>query len=221
MAYIVQQIVGDQQLQLANEELLWKFQFGTDWNFIRICLRYSFQMTSGAQSPGLLVGVNNGTTAGYFTAGGCPEYLGVTSANGYTFNSGTPNYFNYAPLTLHYKVGTTDLTSSATNSTCYGPTAPGRTLAFVDFKKRTAANQLTAFMCGYLTINKQLDITSMRAANTVMEALQGETTTDPNLFALSINYAYAGPYSFDSLSISNSGSAATLLISDVMVVRYY
>ena len=222
MAYIIQQVAGDQQLMLANEELLWRFGFGTSWNYLRVCVRCSFQMTSTVSSLGFMVGVNNGTAAGYFSPGGCTEYMGIAAnAGGWTFHAGSPNYFSWAPATSYYKVGTTVANSANASFLVYGPTSPGRTLFFYDFEKRTAANQMTVVVTAAIGAYQTTDFTSMTEAYLLMDNYQNPAAYDAGFQAMTLNLTYPYGYTFDSLSIGNSSTNSTVVISDVLVARYF
>lgn len=67
MAYIVEQYTGDRGIQLANEEIIRPFSFGTNWQTIRVGIRCACNAYTALTAVDFRLGVCTGTVASYGT----------------------------------------------------------------------------------------------------------------------------------------------------------
>lgn len=229
MAYITQLISGDQQLQMGNEELLWKMGFGTSWRAVRIGMRYTVNMAVNTAVANASIGLNSGTTYG-LKSNATPEWIGFNlgASNvpyGYTYVAGSPAYWSAQFWSYMYQVGSTPVYSRATAGTTvtiYGPVYPTRGMVFVDIYK--SASLLS--VCGNVSstaASAQVDY-SLDTFYRIMEQDTGTPSSIPFVYTTGGStfktFAYYGPSSFDSVSVSWISYATPLLISDLMVVKY-
>jgi len=215
-------VSGDKRLRIGNDEILWQFGFGTNWQQIRVGMLYLVNMSATIASPLFQVGVNAGTAFG-FRSNSCIEYMGAKFTNGslsgFTYTATAPTYFTGAAYSMHYKVGSTDTITSSNAANYAGSANPAiRTYIYFDFIKRTANGQMSVSIAGAAAPPTSTDITSdlfyryMEYDYLPWSPLSFGT----NLVAV----AYNGPYSFDSLSLIWGDNTNTLEISELMVNRY-
>lgn len=221
----INSIAGQQSLSLGNEEYLRKFAFGTNWQYLRLAIHFGINMSATLNTPLLTIGVNSGTQFG-FKSPNCVEFLGLTWTNaggqGFTFVSGTPNYFSGAMNRFHYKVGNTDTLSQNNATGALGPITPTRGFFLLDIIKHynTGAFDM-AYFYALAAVTVQTDLTIDAALRIMDRDNQPPSNPGNGGFGANIYTGYTGPYSFDSFSISWNDNVNTCDISSIIVSRYY
>lgn len=224
MAIIVNTIVGDQQLELRNEELIRRMSWGSDWRSLRVGLRWSAQMDATLTGYEMVMGFNGGTTYGYRSAN-CVEFMGTAVAGpnnaNWTYNAGggTP-YFATGWYRYYHKVGATTTTNETSSQNVYGPIAPTRGLMWFSLYKGNGIQRAyTVWNTAVNAATAQVDYTT----DDFYRMMEVDYVPPFGSWA-SVNYAYfeyAGNYDMDSVLISWNNAISPILISDMMVVRYY
>jgi hypothetical protein len=221
MANIVENIIGDKALQLGNEEFIRQLSFGTDWQRLRIGLRWGVNMSATLATPEFIIGLCAGTTYGYRSAS-TVEFIGSTLAHGsvaWTYVAGPPAYFTCGWYRNYLKVGATTTTVQSNSAGHYGPILPTRGFLCLDVVKRTAANQLSVSVSQpYNVPTVQTDAsqdTFFRLMEVDILPWIGSYNGSP------IAFAYNGTYQFDSVNIAWNDNTNTVEISDLCVTRFY
>jgi hypothetical protein len=225
MAIIVNTIVGEQQLELRNEELLRQMPWGNDWRFIRLGLRWSAQMSATLTNFNMMMGFNAGTTYGYRSAN-TVEFIGTcvggVSKSTWTYAAGPPAYWSSNWYRYSYKVGATESITQSSSQTSYGPIAPKRGLMYFDLQKGSGNTLNLVWQTPTNPTTAQTDFTVDQFYR-MMEVDYAPTFISG--WAISTNamtsWAYAGTYPFDSVSVSWDNAINPILISDMAVTRFY
>ena len=217
MAFIAQPIVGDQRIQLGNEEFLRTFNFGNQWTNLRIAGRLTINDYQTAIFPGVMaIGVSNGNWTSYAKPVPLMDWVGIQIGpyvSGWLYNAGATANFSVpqggsCPLTR--KVGAVVTTVTPGNNTGnYVNSSKAGPSGFLVTISRTTALSYTIVWWGGANATTISRITSLyNAESTTTGLLQGVT-------AVSIT---GGSY-YDTLSIYWNNSTPTLEISDLTVVR--
>lgn len=223
MAIIVNTIVGEQQLELRNEELLRQMAWGTDWRYIRLGLRWSAQMAATLTNYNMMMGFNSGTTYGYRSAN-TVEFIGTcvggVSKSTWNYNAGPPAYWQSNWYRYSYKVGATETINQSSSQTSYGPIAPKRGLMYFDLQKGNSNTLNLLWQCPTSSPTAQTDFTvdqfyRMMEVDYMPSFIGGWASGSLQ------SWAYAGAYSFDSISVSWDNAINPILISDMAVTRFY
>lgn len=147
MAYIVEQFTGDKGIQLANEEIIRPFSFGSNWQTIRIGIRCACNAYTALSSIDFRLGVCTGSVASYGNPTDALWFpLWSTSATLVYF--GTPPNVTQSQesslgVPLYQRVGgTTSTAGSGTvlRSTCSSNPTVLRSLWFVEITKGTVGS---------------------------------------------------------------------------------
>jgi hypothetical protein len=224
MASIVETIVGSKSLRLGNEEFLRQLSFGTDWQSIRIGLRWGAVMSSTIASSQFVVGVNAGTAEGYRSTN-TVEFIGAQMSHAtvaWTYNAGGGNpYFSTAYARRIKRIAGVSTISDFNYGAAYGPILPNRSLFFVDIMKNFSANNvgtLTSYPGSAVQAQTDLSLDLFyRFLEVDQLPYSGSWAIDG---ATVQSIPYNGLYPFDSVSVSWNDNAQPIEIFDLVVVRF-
>ena len=220
MAILFEPFRTDRTIQLANEEYVRTFSIGTNWQKIRIGIRFCFPSTGNCANTEFYFGVCQGTT-NTFLSSNTTDWMGITVGTPYgnaVWNYNVGRYFspgggNYAPLK---RVGNTNtvITSLGGSPAITANPAVHNTM-FLDVLKGSPNYVLTFWMCN--AAQSAVDISRPLWAY----YMPYETST-PNVSGSgALNVAYSGSGLFDTLSIRWNKIVPVMFIYDVGVCRFY
>jgi len=216
MAFIVQTIAGENQLELGAEEFVRKMDFGTNWYAIRIALRLCVN-DSGGNIPAarLVIGVLQGSTYG-FTSPNCVDFIGSQATGGVqTWQRYTvPTRYdasngNSQGLKKVGAIETTVASSAGGTANFACPSTHG--LWLVDITKGNPNYAVRLW-----TTNAAPDQTQYLYWQNIDNQFAPQSVSTLGIASV----PYAGSGLFDTVSISWNKSSPTMLISDVYVIRY-
>lgn len=221
MAFILPRSIGDQALQLGQEDFLRKMPFGNNWNKLRIGFRYQTPWTGGnVLIPRLFVGVSNGTDYGFLS----PYTTDCVGAIVGTYASYlTPslvlyryNWYSGQILDAARKVGSVVTLTLGTNSNSFFWNGfPNYASGFAMEITRNTDGTYTTIVFYNESVGL-LDI----SRNTFL--VQMESSAAPTWCSnTSSAKTIAGGAFYDSLHISWNKSIPTLNLSDITVLRLY
>lgn len=234
MAWIHDRYTLNNRLQLGNNEYLRTLQMGSEWQSLRIGIRYS--VVDAARTTvgnwGLIVGVCNGlsgiqaaSTTDYMGGGifGAAVPSGTTGGISMAFNASTPNYYSMsnAPNCV-YKTGSTYLYGGASVVTHYIPgSGAGGAYAtqvmgqlFVDIQKGSPNYTLQVWYTN-AAATAQTHVTDAVFMSNL------ETWTSTNLTGGGAKtLAYAGNGLFDTLSIAHYRAWPPIEIDMIGIARW-
>lgn len=231
MASIVENILGDKALQLANCEFVRKLSFGNQWTFMRIGMRVRIFGSASTATPAMFhVGLNNGDVNTY-NSPICDGYIGIVPGT----NSGGSNfYYTYDSLNKRYGSNTTywymnvTKTGGSTAFAHYGGTgqsfyagAAAKPRLFMVGFLRTASTSVTPY---FYPVTSAQYYYGEPDLYTLLRIMQIDT-----LDAFATNYisnppssaAVTSPANLDTLSLYWNRNIPALEIHDLCVVRYY
>lgn len=244
MAWTLERYVYNTRLQLGHEEFLRPLPMGTNWQSLRIGIRFcandaarqSFvSSTSQGFGCALALGVCQGTTTRYLNdtvtdwiGGG---YVGTTPGGGGYFNGqgaytvGTPGYWtmNLARPNAVRKTGASITTATESSVQWFltgsggGGAYNGQFLSglYVDIAKGSPNYTFTIYYCN-TAANAQVNLTNAAFLTNM------ETTGTPSNTSTSSakTIAYSGAGLFDTLSIVNNRSWPHIEVDGIAVVRF-
>ena len=129
----------------------------------------------------------------------------------------TPPYFRTHNYRFYYKVGSNTTITDSYNTAIFCPVAPIRGLAWLDIY-RGANVAWMSYANSTSVISSQTDYTTRR----LYDAMETDGTVGFGSFAqtyTSVNYA--GAWGFDAVSISWNNNINPILISDLLITRFY
>lgn len=241
MAWAYTRYLLNTRLQMGHEEFVRPMPMGTNWQTLRIGIRFCVNdttrqalgsLTSQAQGFALALGVCQGSTS-YFAdtttdwiGGG---YVGNTGGAGYfngqgNFTVGTPNYWTMSlgrPNGLR-KTGTTLTfgTESSVNwyltGSGFGGAYAGQFMSglYIDIIKGTPNYSVTVSYCNSVA-NAQVNIT-----NAAFLANMETTASPSNTTSAAKTVAYSGAGLFDTVSVVNNRSWPHIEIDALAVSRF-
>lgn len=233
MAYIVEQYVGDKGIQLANEEVIRPFSFGTNWQTLRIGVRCACNALSALSSMDVRMGLCTGNQASYGTPTDA-VWLTLWRVDVSLVVTGTP------PITVQtqnssfntpawQRVGSTTTSFGASTllrSTISNNPSALRSVWMVEFIKGTVGS---ATMTGISSIFKQANA-GTGTGNGLIDTTRGDflswmetpgtptTTVRLNLSTSTLPIRFTKDW--DSMFVAWPRSTPTVCIYDMTVVRF-
>lgn len=237
MAWFFDRFTYNRRLQLAHEEYVRPLTMGTDWNNIRIGVRFCINdswrgtLSGVVNSCALYLGVRQGSTGPSFFDDNLVDWIGAghiastippTSGNG-NYTAGTPGYYslsNTSPNAV-WKTGAsaTFATISSVTPNWVGSGAPGAygggfmSQLHVDIIKGSPYTFNT-----YYCTAAQVVVNVTDAA--FMTALENQTTPTNMTQAVGKTIAYTGAGLFDTLSIVSWRTWPPIEIDMIGVARF-
>lgn len=231
MAYIVEQYVGDRGIQLANEEIIRPFSFGTNWQSLRLGIRCACNAVGALAAVDFRMGLCTGSVASYgtptdavwFTLWQVAASLAVTGTPPITVQTqdsslGTPAWQRVGSTTTSFGSATI-LRSSLSNN----PSAL-RSVWMMEFTKGTVGNSTLGGLSSIFktatggTGNGLVDTTRVEFMSLM------ETQGTPALTARADLTAITLPIRFNkdwnSMFVAWPRSTPTVCIYEMAVVRF-
>lgn len=231
MAFIVEDLIGDRAIQIGVEEIIRPFSFGTNWNKVRVGVRFScYAISAISTGYGPYMGICTGNEALFSTntTDAVFLYYGQSTAS-YSFLGTPPNVYlqnaaGSASIYSFQRVGntTTQLSTSQTGSTVAVSAYPAVNVSawFLDFfKVNTTQIQTRMFYCqstqGAATISDSQFLAGME---TETVAVGGMTITSG---AANSTLALRQVYDWDSMFFHSSTATPAWNVHRMTVVRFY
>ena len=234
MAWIHDRYTYDKRIQLGYEEIVRPLSMGTNWQSLRIGIRFAVNDAARVQINqfALLLGVCQGnsgilaTSTTDWIGGGLFGSLlpsGTTGGATSPFTAGTPNYFAGSnQVSALWKTGVSITYGSVTSVTSYmvGTGAGGSYLAqnmnhlYVDIAKGSPNYSVTDYYADSIA-NVQTNITDSIFRQNMERATATPTNTASGAKAL----AYTGSGLFDSVSVSWWKAWPNIEIDSLWIVR--
>jgi hypothetical protein len=225
MAFIVQNLVGDQRLELAAEDFVRPVAIGSGWTWLRIGVRLFMATRASFTGGDFNLGVSEGPYSKSRDDG--VDTLGITwgTANPHamtwiTVPSGPDRYqsCNSAGFTAWRKVGpaysqtTTTSLALRVASQPHGPNVSG---FYLDLIKTATGATLT-------TYSPHVDLAVMTNLTSYQHMINMETTTPPyNAGGVNtVNFAFSGNQAWDHFFIGWSRSLPVLHVKEITLSRF-
>ena len=241
MAWIFDRYTYSKRLQLGHEEYVRPLTMGTNWQSIRIGVR--FCVNDSARAPlvqatpntacALYLGVKQGSTGPSLFSNSVTDWIGggqIGSAlpplsGNMPFNAGTPNYFSggAAQTNALWKTGATSTFTAADSVGCFwqGSGQPGSygsgfmSQAYVNITKGSPNYTITSYYCNSIA-QVQTNVTEVA----FLTALESQTTPANTTAGNAKSLAYTGAGLFDTLSIASWRSWPHIEIDMIGVCRF-
>lgn len=226
MAYIVEQFAGDKGIQLANEEVIRPFSFGTNWSVIRIGIRMAVNAYSALSAIDFRLGICTGSVASYGSPVDALWYPLWQQAATLTYAGSPPTQSQESSLgTVGYqRVGTTS--SNIGSATVLRPVCSSnptvlRSLWFVQITKGTVG----AAAFGMDSIFRRSDggFSTTDATRGDFLAYMETSGTPATMFALSVattGLPLRTAKDWNAMFVAWPRSTPSLCIYDMSVVRF-
>ena len=230
MAFITQTFVGENALQLGNEEFIRPFNFGSQWSRIRIGLLFALStppsIVTGpffsARNSDLSVGVCQGPNSGYSN----PSPVDCLVSMPFTLNGFINNLTTYwsapcNPCRNIWKYGNSETSSSQSGGSMWGSLPPNKSQLFFDFTiQKTRGALATFYAYGPVSIAQASQVITRYEFMTNMQCdnLAGITNVG-QLYGSFL--AYSGNFNLNCICIWWRRSLPTLVISELSVIRYF
>jgi len=239
MAWFFERFVYNKRLQLAHEEYVRPLEIGTNWNSIRIAVRFCINdsarsaTTANISTPCLYMGVRQGSTGPSLFSDSLVDWIGAGHIGNTfpptgptaAFNASTPNYFSGVgrPNAMRKTGATTTFGSeSSVNVFWVGSGQPGAygagfmSYAVVDIIKGSPNYSFNIYYANAIG-QVQVNIT-----DSIFIANLETTATPANLTSAGAakTIAYSGDGLFDTLSIAAWRSFPHLEIDMLGVSRF-
>jgi hypothetical protein len=230
MAFIVEQYVGDRGIQIGVEDVIRPFSFGTNWEKIRIGIRYA--ANGYTDLPTSTFGIRLGICTGYAgtlsgTTTDCIFAVNWGSAQGGTISGTAPlRYygasFSPASVLMWQRVGSTTTSfgtmSTTTPSFSANPTAL-RSMMMVDITKGTIGAAAIAATSYQMTA---VQVVSDKTRGDFLAAMETEVSpagvTGVNLSSPNLPTRFVKDW--DSMVVAWPRSTPTVCVYDMTVVRF-
>lgn len=240
MAWFFERFVYNKRIQLGHEEFVRPMSMGTDWNSIRIGVRFCLNDSSRAILNGtspiggcaLYLGVRQGSTGPSFFSDSLTDWIGgghisstIPPTHGnFTFTAGSPNYFigGAARPNALWKTGATSTfaAESSVGAFWVGSGQPGAYGAgfmsqiYVDITKGSPYS----FNLYYCSTAGQVQTNITDSA--FLTALEVQATPANMSATGAKTVAYTGAGLFDTLSIASWRSWPHVEIDMIGVARF-
>lgn len=231
MASIKQNIVGDQVLQLGNEDFVRGMSFGYNWLALRIAVRWSMvggtDISSAILALGVCEGAGNSWKGGSITDSVGVKFGGNASVNLVAGATGGNNWYRASNTGFLFirRVGAADTTVAANSSPpvlSRGP-AVWRSIMAFDIRRTSltaATYSVQAFAPAQASTAYHVDISRWLFLNSITSDILPPAYTDA-CGGNAVNINYAGNGYLDSVFVSwNYGAPTTLELSDITVLRW-
>lgn len=233
MAWISDRYIGDNRIQLGYEEIIRPLVIGTNWQSIRIGVRWC--MNDSARSDGrqfaFLMGVCQGSNGLHATSttdwigGGIVGTLiptGITGGVSPTFIAGTPNYFGVGSSENGLiRIGSNTTYGSASGAAFYYVgsgqggyiTAQQMSHAYVDITKTSATS---ATVISYFP--SSAGAVQAACTDVIFKTNMGATTLT-NVTAATHTLTYFGSFLWDTFSLAHYKGWPTVEIDAIWISR--
>jgi hypothetical protein len=230
MPYISQSFVGDQALQLGNEEFVRTMSFGANWRKVRIGIYYSIYCNvdalnnvAMAANAALWLGLCQGSGGGFTNPVPTDAVAFNINYGNYVlqYHSTPPGYygFGFNPGRMTWKYG--PAVTNVNQSTSLGTNSAAGTYRYsmyVDYSLSAGPPSATMGVTNWQDTSAPSGDQSRTVFLTNMQAENSMTGLIP---IIGTGFTYTGNFKLDSVCVYWNRCMPVFLLSEVCVTRFY